>query len=317
MAGASVATADLPAHGGPLLAAITLGSNSFNMLLAQPGQPMPAILAKFKRKVRLADGLTAGQPLAPHARQSGLDCLAWFGEILSHYQPQQVVVYATAALRQASDSEAFCAQALPLLGHPIEVISGEQEAEYIFHGMRATTQTPGAAMMIDIGGASTELVVGEQQIDFKHSLPLGAVLYSHRYFATGVTAEGFRQAEQAVAEALAPLQTELQGLNWQQVLGVSGTVRSLFELAEQRAEPIASIDLAYLQRVSAELIQRGDAALPGLDPERVPTFAAGVAILQALFLQLGLNQLHLAGGALREGVLVALDRRWRALQSAY
>ncbi|GAA4893115.1 Ppx/GppA phosphatase family protein [Ferrimonas pelagia] len=317
MAGARAATVNSARtqRGGPLLAAITLGSNSFNMLLARPGQPLPQVIAKHKRKVRLAQGLLPDAPLAPEAAAAGRDCLRWFGQLLAQYQPKHVAVYATAALRQASDGAAFCAQAEPLLGYPIQIISGDSEAAYIYQGMRATTDVAGSALVLDIGGASTELVIGDEHIRFKHSLALGAVLYTQEYFAGAITAQGFVQAHQAVARALDPLRVEMEGHDWQTALGISGTFRSLFELADNRGLALTRLTPAFLAEIQQELIGCGHAQLDGLVEERVPTFAAGVAILAALMAELGIAELHPAGGALREGVLVELDQCARRSQS--
>ncbi|WP_298441092.1 exopolyphosphatase [uncultured Ferrimonas sp.] len=313
MAGANHVDAVDHANGGPLVAAITLGSNSFNMLLARPGGQFPQVIAKHKRKVRLARGLVSGGVLEPQAAQEALDCLQWFGELLQHYQPQHRAVYATAALRQAADGPMFCAQAKPLLGCAIEVISGEREAEYIFHGMRATTATQGRCLMLDIGGASTELVLGDAAIDYKTSLPLGAVLYTERYFAQGLSAQGFAQAQAAAMAALQPHLAQIAQIGWQQAMGISGTFRSVFELAEARGLGINAIELPLLQQLQQELLTEQRAELIGLNSERVPTFAAGLAILQALMIALNITQLHPAGGALREGVLVELNRRYQRM----
>ncbi|QIZ77991.1 exopolyphosphatase [Ferrimonas lipolytica] len=317
MAGAHhVDTTDAIKNGG-LMVAITLGSNSFNMLVAKPGQSFPLVIAKHKRKVRLATGLVVGGCLAPAAKREALDCLQWFGELIQQYQPEQTAIYATAALRQAADAELFCQQALPLLGQRIEIISGEQEAEFIFHGMRATTATDGQVMMLDIGGASTELVIGDEHIDFKHSLPLGAVLFNQRHFATGISAAAFAAAHTDVEQALTPLLPQLSSLQWQHAMGISGTFRSLFELAQNRGLGFESISRTWLNQIREELLQHGSAELAGVETERVPTFAAGVAILLALMNLLDISDIYPAGGALREGVLVQLALQQRLAHNQY
>ncbi|TKB51133.1 Ppx/GppA family phosphatase [Ferrimonas sediminicola] len=295
-------------HNGGLLAAVTLGSNSFNLLLAEPvPAALPHIVAKHKRKVRLAEGMDR-QGLSPEAEARGLACLAWFGEILAQSRPARVAVLATAALRGAANGAEFCRRAEPLLGYPIEVISGEREAELIYTGMRASTQVTGEALVIDIGGASTELVVGdEEHVHYKHSFDLGCVLYTQGYFSGEINEAAFEAADAAVRARLAGELPRLSALSWQHCLGVSGTVRALFELAEAQGAPRKALTPGYLRRVRQSLCQDGAALLQQLDEERRIPFAAGVAILLTLFELLAIPALGLAGGALREGVLHQLQ----------
>ncbi|MBW3165921.1 exopolyphosphatase [Ferrimonas balearica] len=292
-----------------LVAAITLGSNSFNLLIAKTGPAVPTIIAKHKRKARLARGLALDGHIGDDAMAEGLDCLAWFGELLRQYQPARVAVLATAALRQADNAAQFIAEGEPRLGYPIEVISGQREATLIYQGMRAATAVTGTVMVLDIGGASTELVVGDEQaMAFKHSFELGCVTTMQGALQQGISAEAFERVAQTVSEALAPFAEQLAPYHGIEALGVSGTVRSLFELFEARGTPLEAITPIELSQVRDELLNLGHNALPGLDPERVPTFAAGVALLTGFMTALELPQLALAGGALREGVLVELAR---------
>ncbi|MBY5922590.1 exopolyphosphatase [Ferrimonas balearica] len=292
-----------------LVAAITLGSNSFNMLIARTGSPVPTIIAKHKRKARLARGLALNGHIGDSAMTEGLECLAWFGELLQQYQPAKVAVLATAALRQADNAADFIAQGEPLLGHPIEVISGEREATLIYQGMRAATAVSGTVMVLDIGGASTELVVGDEQgMAFKHSFELGCVTTMQGPLANGISADGFAAVQETVEQALAPFADALTPYHGLPALGVSGTVRSLFELFETRGVPLEAITPIELSEITQELQSLGHNALPGLDAERVPTFAAGVALLTGFMDCLQLPRLELGGGALREGVLVELAK---------
>ncbi|WP_169628106.1 Ppx/GppA phosphatase family protein [Ferrimonas senticii] len=290
------------------MAAITLGSNSFNMLLAQPNHPFPTVIAKHKRKVRLARGLAATGRLDPQAVTEALACLQWFGLLLKQTQVHQVQVVATAALRQALDGAEFCRRAEPLLGYPIAVISGDREAELIFQGMRATTKVDGRCLMIDVGGASTELVIGDNDIDYKISLPFGAVLYTERFFAAGINQASLVAARAAVIGALAPVRQSLLQLGWQQALGISGSFRSVFEYEQSNIAANAPISPAKLMELEAKLLAN-NGELPGLCIERQPTFAAGIAILSGLMSSLQIEAFYPAGGALREGVLLQLNQQ--------
>lgn len=299
----------------PAYAAITLGSNSFNMLIARTKGSQPHIIAKYKRKVRLAEGIGEDGLLSQEVIQRGLDCLAMFAQMLAqhHIQPQHVAVIATATLRTVGNAEEFKQRALPLLGHPIDVISGMREAELIYQGMVATTCGQGRRLVIDIGGASTEFIIGDgHQVLFKTSLPMGSVTYNRQFFSSMPLQQlDFDDAKRQVLLTLAEHRKTLRDLGWHCVVGASGAVQSVVEVLMHR-QLSETITLDVLMQLKAEILAQKDsscAGVIGLCGERAPTFAAGVAILLALFELLGIEQLSLSGGALREGVLMMLAQR--------
>ncbi|MGL4615329.1 MAG: exopolyphosphatase [Shewanella sp.] len=299
----------------PAYAAITLGSNSFNMLIARTKGRQPHIIAKYKRKVRLAEGIGEDGLLSQEVIQRGLDCLAMFAQMLAqhHIQPQHVAVIATATLRTVGNAEEFKQRALPLLGHPIDVISGMREAELIYQGMVATTCGQGRRLVIDIGGASTEFIIGDgHQVLFKTSLPMGSVTYNRQFFSSMPLQQlDFDDAKRQVLLTLAEHRKTLRDLGWHCVVGASGAVQSVVEVLIHR-QLCETITLDVLMQLKAEILAQKDsscAGVVGLCGERAPTFAAGVAILLALFELLGIEHLSLSGGALREGVLMMLAQR--------
>lgn len=299
----------------PAYAAITLGSNSFNMLIAKTKGGQPHIIAKYKRKVRLAEGIDEYGVLNHEVMQRGLDCLSMFAQMLAQHkiQQQHVAVIATATLRCINNADEFNRRALPLLGHPIDIISGMREAELIYQGMVATTCGQGRRLVIDIGGASTELIIGDgHQVLFKTSLPMGSVTYNRQFFRNMPLQQlDFDDAKQQVLATLAQHRNTLRQLGWHCVVGASGAVQSVVEVLMHR-KLSEIITLNVLQQLKAEILVQEDillSGIPGLSSERAPTFAAGVAILLALFELLSIEQLSLSGGALREGVLVMLAQR--------
>ncbi|QQX79757.1 exopolyphosphatase [Shewanella sp. KX20019] len=298
-----------------LYAAITLGSNSFNMLVAKTIDKQPTIIAKYKRKVRLAEGIEADGSLNLSAMTRGIDCLAMFADMLQKegVSADNVEVIATATLRKISNSDDFCQQAIKVLPHPIGIISGIEEAELIYQGMAATTSGSGQRLVIDIGGASTEFIIGNgNKVLFKTSLPMGCVTFNNRFFDQfPFKSTDFDHARRNVESILGDYQQELSSLGWQSVVGASGSVQSVVELLCARGESTV-ITLDVLQRLKQETLMQNSASMleiNGLKPERAPTFAAGVAILLALFELLNIETLHLSGGALREGLLHQLARR--------
>jgi len=202
---------------------------------------------------------------------------------------------------------------LPILQHEIEVISGLREAELIYQGMVATTQGDGRRLVIDIGGASTEFIIGDGcNVLFKISVPMGCVLFNQRFFTQYPLQNiDFEQAIDYVNVMLSEYREQLLALGWQAVLGASGAVQSVVSVLQHRQAPTI-INLAILKDFRAEILAQCDSNLSGingLDVEQAPTFASGVAILIALFESLNISRLHLAGGALREGVLQLLADR--------
>ncbi|MCH1931484.1 exopolyphosphatase [Shewanella sp. A25] len=299
----------------PSYAAITLGSNSFNMLIARTKGGQPHIIAKYKRKVRLAEGIGESGSLTPEVMQRGLDCLGMFAEMLALHkiESNHVAVIATATLRCINNADEFNAKAIPILGRPIEIISGMREAELIYQGMVATTTGQGRRLVIDIGGASTEFIVGDgHQVLFKTSLPMGSVTYNRRFFSNAPFQElDFEDAKQDALVVLGEHRKTLKDYGWHCVVGASGAVQSVVEVLLYRKQSEA-ITLKVLNQLKEEILAEEDAKLSGivgLSSERAPTFAAGVAILIALFEHLGVEQLTLSGGALREGVLMMLAQR--------
>jgi exopolyphosphatase/guanosine-5'-triphosphate,3'-diphosphate pyrophosphatase len=296
-------------------AAITLGSNSFNMLVANSVGNKPIVIAKYKRKVRLAEGIGDDGILSEHAMQRGLACLAMFADMLAqhHINSDNVAVFATATLRVIRNADEFHQRAMPIFQHQIEVISGLREAELIYQGMVATTKGKGRRLVIDIGGASTEFIIGDgSQVLFKTSLPMGCVLFNQRFFSQApVNTTDFEQAIDYVNTMLAPHRPQLLDLGWQSVVGASGAVQSVVSVLQHRQlSEVMTLDVLYAFR--DEILSQSDVRLrgvKGLNAEQAPTFSAGVAILIALFESLSIRRLHLAGGALREGVLQLLADR--------
>ncbi|MCK8047144.1 exopolyphosphatase [Shewanella sp. 1CM18E] len=293
----------------PLYAAITLGSNSFNMLVAKTVGQQPKVIAKYKRKVRLAEGIQDDGSLSEEVLLRGLDCLTMFADMLKKegVSAENVAVIATATLRKISNSDDFCHRALPILGHPIEIISGMREAELIYQGMVATTEGHGRRLVIDIGGASTEFIIGDgNKVLLKTSLPIGCVTFNDSFFASSPLQQlDFDDAKTKVKMILGEQLSELKKLGWHCAVGASGSVQSVVELLNHRGLS-SVITLDVLSSLKQEILSQNDNSMlniSGLNPERAPTFAAGVAILLALFELLDIQKLHLSGGALREGVL--------------
>jgi exopolyphosphatase/guanosine-5'-triphosphate,3'-diphosphate pyrophosphatase len=303
-------------------AAITLGSNSFNMLVAKTIGHQPVIIAKYKRKVRLAEGIGKDGALSEAVMERGLSCLAMFADMLKKHDihADNIAVLATATLRVITNADEFHQRALPLLGHPIETISGMREAELIYQGMVATTIGQGRRLVIDIGGASTEFIVGDgHNVLFKTSVPIGSVVFNTQFFSQSPYQQlDFDDVYHHIHAIIEPHTEQLKNLGWHTVVGASGAVQSVISVLAHR-EVSEVITLTVLKGLRDEILAQPDAKLTqieGLRSDRRPTFVSGVAILLALFELLSIDALHLSGGALREGVIHMLAERLKGVKEA-
>ena len=291
------------------IAAIDLGSNSFHLLIVQALGDEVVILERLKEKVQLLEGYS-GQTLSSQARQRGLDCLDRFGQRLREVHPSRVVVMGTHALRVASDTAEFCQLAQSRLKVPVEVVSGEREAELIFLGVARHVQQPGERrLVIDIGGGSTELAGGSGfHPDQAVSLPVGCVSFRDRFFAKGFSPEAFLQAKAAAVDALQGAKSKLtleQG-GVQRVFGTSGTIESIRTVMAANGWISEDITQDAMSRLQTALLQNRwvvQAGLPGLAPDRVDIFPGGAAILAACFDVLNIASLTSVDASLLQGMV--------------
>lgn len=293
-----------------LYAAIDLGSNSFHMLVVREVAGSIQTLTRVKRKVRLAAGLSRENVLSQEAMDRGWQCLRLFSERLQDIPPGQIRVVATATLRLAVNASEFIAKAQEILGCPIQVISGEEEARLIYQGVAHTTGGSDRRLVVDIGGASTELVTGTgAQATSLFSLSMGCVTWLERFFTDrNLGQENFDAAEHAAREVLRPVADSLRQHGWQVCVGASGTVQALQEIMMAQGMD-ERITLAKLQQLKQRAIQCGrleELEIEGLTLERALVFPSGLAILIAIFTEMNIQSMTLAGGALREGLVYGM-----------
>ena len=299
----------------PLYAAIDLGSNSFHMLVVREVAGAIRTVARVKRKVRLAAGLDHDNRLSQEAMARGWDCLRLFAEQLQDVPKENTRIVGTATLRLATNVDDFLREAERILGHHIEVISGEDEARTIYQGVSWTSSGEGKRLVIDIGGASTEMVIGEQsEAKLLNSLHMGCVTWLKRHFRDGLLNEAnFTAAIDAAKAVLAPVAAHYTALGWTTCVGASGTVQALQEImvAQGRSERVTLSKLHELREQAMQCGQMDQLVLQGLAPERLTVFPSGLAILIAVFECLHIDTMTLAGGALREGLIYGMVGRKR------
>ena len=300
----------------PILAAVDLGSNSFRLQVARVENDQFYMLDNLREPVRLAAGLTDDKRLDKAAQQRALACLQRFGERLRGLPLEAVRAVGTNSLRVAKNAAEFLQQAEAALGFPIEVIAGREEARLIYLGVaQGLPQSDGKRLVIDIGGGSTEFIIGRGLEPLKlESLYMGCVSYSQRYFPDGkITKANLKQAELAACNELQTIVTEFSRGHWDEALASSGTARVLCDILEQNGYSSGGITRVGLEQLRAQLLKTGDAAsleLQGHKPDRILALPGGFAIMYAAFCELGIEQVQPSLCALREGVLYDLLGRF-------
>ena len=300
----------LPLQDGDLLAAIDLGSNSFHLVVARYVLGQLRVVDRLREMVRLADGLDGRRELKPDVGQRALDCLSRFGQRLRDIPPQRVRAVATNTVRQLANPQAFLVPAESALGHSIEVVSGREEARLVYLGV-AHAQPPkpdDLRLVIDIGGGSTECIIGTgfDALE-RESLQAGCVASTRRFFADGKLSK--RRWRDALIEVTAEFQ-QFAGiyrqLGWDEALGSSGTNKAIGAICAAMKLTQGEITVDALAQVRERMLKasRIDAIdLPALSNERKPIIAGGVLVLEAVFAALGLQRMDVSRAALREGVL--------------
>jgi exopolyphosphatase / guanosine-5'-triphosphate,3'-diphosphate pyrophosphatase len=322
-----------PVPGVPCLAAVDVGSNSIRLEVAQmlpqaDGRANYHRLLYRREATKLGAGLGSDGRLDAAAFERGLATLGRLAQSLAHYPGVKVRAVATQTLREALNRAEFLAAAEPVLGHPIEVIEGLEEARLIYRGVHqlhpdplpaspSSSQPAPQRLVLDVGGRSTELVLGRGgQPEQACSLAVGSQSLSRVCFADGsLSQERFDAARQHVQALVAPQATRFSPPQRQEVMASSGTAGAVSQWLAAQGLSDGRITPAGLQAVEAACLQAGHVerlALPGkkldLKPDRRAVLPGGLALLQVLMDALAIPEIRPAQGALREGVIVALSQ---------
>ena len=291
------------------LGAVDLGSNSFHLAIGRVVDQQIYPLDSLKETVRLGGGLTSDKQLDAQTQERALGALKRFSERLAGMPREAVRVVGTNALRVAKNASPFLRRAETTLGFPIEIIPGREEARLIYLGVVHSLPLSGQnRLVVDIGGGSTEFIVGNKlKPKAMESLYMGCVSYSQRFFPEGrIEKKAMKQAELAAREQLQAPATRFEKLGWKEAVGSSGTARSIAEILLKNGKAERGINASGIAWLREELLAAGDLrklSLDGLREDRIPVVAGGVAIMSGVFAELGLSQMTVAEGALRDGVL--------------
>jgi exopolyphosphatase/guanosine-5'-triphosphate,3'-diphosphate pyrophosphatase len=292
-----------------LLAALDLGSNSFHMVVARHVLGQLRVVDRLRETVRLAEGLDDDGGLREDVLDRALECLSRFGQRIRNIPSHCVRVVATNTVRQLRDPRVFLQPAEAALGHPIEIISGREEARLVYLGVaHASPPTGKRRLVIDIGGGSTEFIIGEGYEPLeRESLQMGCVASTRRFFDNGKLSR--KRWKEALTEVSAEFQQFVRVYRergWEDVIGSSGTIKSVSEILTAMKLTRGAITDAGLSALCERLLEFErieDIDLPGLSEDRRPVIAGGLLVLQAAFNELGLKRMQSSKSALREGVL--------------
>jgi len=296
-----------------VIAAVDLGSNSFHMIVSELRHGQLIIIDRIRETVRLAEGLSASGDLSEDARARAIDCLSRFGERLRDMHAASVRAAGTSTIRRAREDTGFMAEAESALGHPIEIISGIEEARLIYRGVtHSLPPRDGLRLVMDIGGGSTELILGRGvEPRALESVHLGCVSMTERFFPGGrITREAFDNARVAARLELRPIKAFFRSAEDVESIGTSGTIRSTMQVASE----LDIIDSHTLTPDAVEqLIDRvlefeniEQLSVSGLSERRAQVWPGGLAILAELLGVLRVKGLQVSDGAVREGLLYDL-----------
>ena len=306
---------ELSSEPSSVIAAVDLGSNSFHMVVAQDQHGQLKIVDRMREMVRLGAGLNSSGKLSEESKERAIECLQRFGQRLQEMHADSVRVVGTNTLRVAKNSAKFIQRAEEALGHPIQIISGVEEARLIYQGtVHSITGPEGNWLVVDIGGGSTEIIIGNKGKPLlMESVQMGCVVISEKFFADGqLDKKKFKKAFVAAKLQLQPIISKFKELNWQHVVGTAGTIRTIAELMREFEISDQGISYKGINLLIAKLQEAGhidNVNFDALAKERKPVFAGGIVVLKTVFEELGIKRMMTSDGGLREGLLFDLAGR--------
>ncbi|OGA32264.1 MAG: exopolyphosphatase [Betaproteobacteria bacterium RIFCSPLOWO2_12_FULL_62_13b] len=299
------------------LAAVDLGSNSFHLQIGRVVDEQIYLLDSLREPVRLAAGLTRERRLDRATQLRALDALGRFGERLRRFPKGAVRAVGTNALRVARNADAFLEEAESVLGFPVEVVFGREEARLIYLGVAHTLPLQAERrLVVDVGGGSTEFIIGTGlDPQLTESVPIGCVSYSMKFFADGRLEKAcFKRAELAAGNEIERLQKAYRRAGWSHAVASSGTARAVAAILAACGWADHGITAEGLDRLRSHMVKAREVErlrLPALREDRSAILPGGVAILSAVFESLGIDAVDVSDAALRQGVLYDLLGRVR------
>lgn len=302
----------------PYFAAVDLGSNSFHMIICRVNQETVETVDRVKDMVQIARGMQSGT-LASDAQERALQCLKRFAERLRDIPASQVRAVGTKSLRSAKNARSFLREAEQTLGHPIEIISGFEEARLVYKGLaHCVANDNNRRLVIDIGGASTEFIIGrDAQPELMESLNFGCVVYSEKHdLKHQVSARGMRAAYLSACADIELIRPAYLKKGWDLAYGTSGTMRAIADLVAP-VDGGAIIRASSLRDLHNSVLENAERTLQSLPKLRRDVLPAGIAVLRAIFDQLKLDKIHVADASLKEGLIYDTIGRFNNVDARY
>lgn len=311
------------------LAAIDIGTNSFHMVIVniEKNKRTFKVIDRVKESVRLGQGSSDMKYLTEEAVNRGIETLRRFKKIADAYHAP-IRAVATSAVREALNQNEFIRRVYAELDIKIEVASGFEEARLIYLGiLQALPVQNKPLLMIDIGGGSTEYLVGKKrQVLYENSLKLGAIRLTQRFF-TGkeLTNGAIKECRKYVAGFLTPVEREIRKTTYSVVVGSSGTILSLARIIRIRRGEFSDTSLNGFSFTADELYEAVDllcdattvkqrAKIPGLDAARADIIVGGAIVLEQSFKHLRIKEMVVSEYALREGIILDTIEKWYNVQ---
>ena len=298
------------------IAAIDIGTNSIHMIIAESFGDAYRVIDKEKDMVQLGRDSLEGRPLTPEAIERGVKSLKMMSDIARRWQVDEIVAVATSAVREAPNRRRFISAAQRSAGIKVRVISGEQEADYIYRAVRSAIDFHGGtALSIDVGGGSVELIVGTNaEVFFTQSVPLGALRMSQKFgLDRAASSSDVKACRAFVRRALKKIVAQIAALGFDFTVGTSGTIVTLSELAAQQTTNGSTVasGLRWLSRSRLQELIEALAPLDiagrverfGIDAKRAETIVGGAIVLREVMDGVKTDQIRSCDAALREGII--------------
>lgn len=292
-----------------MFAAVDLGSNSFRLHIGKHDGEAIRVVKSARDQIRLAAELDKDNFLTEAGMDRALESLHGFARTLEAYPLDAVRVVATAVFRAAKNSSEFLPRLEAAIGHPIEIISGEEEGRLIYFGVANCLALPGERrLVVDIGGGSTEMILGRGlDIERVESFGVGTVAQSSQFFADGeLTLERFEAASLAARSRFEDAAPPYRPAHWRIAYASSGTMRALGELIGRNNIGDGTLSRTNLLALQALFIGYGQISkidLYGLRQERASSLVGGLSILLAIMHELDFEVMTPIEAGLRMGVM--------------
>lgn len=314
-------------------AAVDLGSNSFHLLVARRSHGELRVLDRIKDTVRLGGGLDRNGNLDLLTRNAAIESLARFGQRLRGIPPENIRAVGTQTFRRLKNANSFLMIAETALGCPVDIIAGREEARLIYLGVsQGVSGHTDRRLVIDIGGGSTELVIGEglETLELE-SLQFGCVSLTRWHFGNNaISRHRWNKAKRSVLAELQEIQNRYRAVGWKTAIGSSGTIKAIAAICLERGWIERDITREALHKLVDELLtfrHIEEIDFPAMSERRKLVIPGGLVMLAACFEALQLESLTVSPYALREGVLHDLlgrlehrdprDKTVEAFQSRY